>query len=97
MWGRFRVTVLGIDVLEKATKRHADLRGSGSAWLKVARSQSWKSLAEIRRTWRDTDCVEGETIFNVKGNSYRLFALVNYETQTIIITKVMTHAEYSKR
>jgi len=39
----------------------------------------------------------GETIFNVKGNSYRLFALVNYEVQTIIITRVMTHAEYSKR
>jgi len=95
--GGFCVTVLGIDVLEKATKRHADLRGPGAAWLTVARSQSWKSLAEIRRTWRDTDCVEGETIFNVKGNSYRLFALVNYETRTIIITRVMTKDEYSKR
>ncbi len=90
------MTVLGIDVLERAMKRHADLRAPGAAWLKVARSQSWKSLAEVRRTWRDTDCVSGEIIFNVKGNSYRLIALVNYETQTIIITKVMTHAEYSK-
>jgi mRNA interferase HigB len=94
---RLCVTVLGIDVLEKATERHADLRGTGAAWLKVARSQSWRSLAEIRRTWRDTDCVEGETIFNVKGNKYRLVALVNYEAQTIIITRLMTHAEYSKR
>ncbi len=77
-------------------KKHADLRGPGAAWLKVARTQGWKSLAELRRTWRDTDCVEGKTIFNVKGNRYRLFTLVNYEAQTIIITRVMTHAEYSK-
>ncbi len=52
---------------------------------------------ELRQTWRGTDFAGGETIFNIKGNSYRLFALVNYEAQTIIVRRLVTHAEYDKR
>jgi mRNA interferase HigB len=34
---------------------------------------------------------------NVKGNKYRLVVTVNYESQTIIVKDLITHAEYSKR
>lgn len=91
------MTVLGTQVLDKAMKDHADLRGSGAAWLKIARAEKWASLVELRKTWPASDPAGDETVFNIKGNSYRLSALVNYEAQTIIITKVETHAEYTKR
>jgi len=67
------------------------------AWLSIAKQARWKHLVELRQTWRDTDFVDGETIFNIKGDSYRLFAMVNYEAQTIIVRQLVTHAEYSKR
>ena len=50
----------------------------------------------MRQTWRNTDCVKGKTIFNIKGNSYRLIATVNYESQTIVLKMLVTLAEYSK-
>jgi mRNA interferase HigB len=61
------------------------------------RRQRRTNLNDLRQTWRNTDCVRGETIFNVKGNTYRLIATVNYESQTIIVQRLVTHAEYSKR
>lgn len=91
------MTVLGTDVLDQAMKHHADLRNPLAAWLKVAKGATWKNLVEVRQTWRDTDFVDPDTIFNVKGNSYRLYALVNYSAQTLIVREVITHAEYSKR
>jgi mRNA interferase HigB len=91
------VTVLGIGVLHQAMKRHGDLAKPLRAWLTIAQSARWKNLAEVRKTWRDTDCVESRTIFNIKGNRYRLYSLINYETQTLIVREILTHAEYSKR
>lgn len=36
------------------------------------------------------------TVFNLGGNSFRLIAGINYESQTIFIKDVLTHAEYDK-
>jgi mRNA interferase HigB len=91
------VRVLGTEVLDKAKQRHADLAGPLTTWLSVAQQAAWKSLPEVRRTWRDTDYVSGITIFNIKGNSYRLLALVNYAAQTLIVKEVLTHAVYSRK
>lgn len=62
----------------------------------IARQARWKNLNEVRLTWRNTDCVNGMTIFNIKGNRYRLIATVNYASQTIIVRMLVTHAEYSR-
>ncbi len=35
-------------------------------------------------------------VFNLKGNRYRLIAIVDFEDGTILIERVGTHAEYSR-
>jgi mRNA interferase HigB len=87
--------VLGTEVLDKAKKTHRDLTSSVATWLMIAREARWKNLHELRLTWRNTDCVKGKTIFNIKGNRYRLIAIVNYASQTIIVRMLVTHDEYS--
>jgi mRNA interferase HigB len=91
------VRVLGIEVLDKAIRVHRDLARPVAAWLTIAKAANWKSLNELRQTWRSTDCVKGQTIFNVKGNKYRLIAIVNCSSRTIIVKHLITHAEYSER
>jgi mRNA-degrading endonuclease HigB of HigAB toxin-antitoxin module len=51
---------------------------------------------DIRNTWRDTDAVGGYTVFNIKGNRYRLITKINYKSHVIFIKSVCTHAEYDK-
>jgi mRNA interferase HigB len=91
------VKVLGTEVLDKASRVHRDLTTPIATWVTIARAANWKSLNQVRQTWRNTDCVEGQTIFNIKGNKYRLVAIVNYDSQTIIVKALITHAEYSRR
>jgi mRNA interferase HigB len=88
--------VLGLEVLDKAKKNHRDLAFPVATWLTVATEANWKKLNELRQTWRNTDCVKGQTIFNIKGNKYRLIAVVNYAAQTIFVKMLVTHAEYSE-
>nr|WP_232225275.1 type II toxin-antitoxin system HigB family toxin [Dactylococcopsis salina] len=36
------------------------------------------------------------TVFNIKGNRYRLIVGIDYKKQIIFIKYVLTHAEYDK-
>jgi mRNA interferase HigB len=40
---------------------------------------------------------ENYVIFNIKGNSYRLVVKVAYNSQTVLVKWIGTHAEYDKK
>jgi hypothetical protein len=42
------------------------------------------------------DAVGNFTVFNIKGNNYRLIVSIDYEQQLIYIKYILTHAEYDK-
>lgn len=88
--------ILGLKVLDDAIRKHADLGPPIAAGLTIVEAAKWKNLNELRQTWRDTDSVKGRTIFNIKGNKYRLMASVNYASQTLIVIELVTHAEYTR-
>ena len=81
--------------------RHRDARPSLEDWLNEARAAKWQNLTEARRTYPSADAATGAsgatlTIFNIKGNHYRLITAIHYDRQRIFIRDFMTHAEYSK-
>jgi mRNA interferase HigB len=75
---------------------HADLIDPLNAWWKVAAHVGWKNIEDVRKIYRDTDMVGRYTVFNIKGNKYRLIVRIEYEKQRIYIIDVLTHAEYDK-
>jgi len=82
-------------LLEAAT-RQSDLSGPLDAWYRIAKKAEWRSLEEVRRIFPSADGVEKYTVFNIKGNAFRLIVEINYGTGRIYIRHVFTHAEYDK-
>jgi mRNA interferase HigB len=82
--------------LKEAAAMHADLEGALDAWFRVAKKALWRSLADVRMTFSSADAVGEWTVFNVKGNQYRLIAEINYAGGRIYIRHVLTHAEYDR-
>jgi mRNA interferase HigB len=82
--------------LKEAIARRADLEGPLNAWFRIAKRASWKNVAEVRKTFASADGVGKWTIFNIKGNQYRLIAEINYMYGRIYIRHVLTHAEYDR-
>ncbi len=37
------------------------------------------------------------TVFNVRGNKYRLLTLINCQQQIAVLLELLTHAEYNKQ
>jgi mRNA interferase HigB len=82
--------------LLEAAQIHRDLGEPLDVWYRVAKKAEWKSLLDVRRVFPTADAVGRFTVFNIKGNAYRLIAEVNYQTGRIFLRHVLTHAEYSK-
>jgi mRNA interferase HigB len=62
----------------------------------IARAARWKNLMQAQQAWPSAEAVGEFTVFNIKGNTYRLIARINYRSGTIFIRAVMAHAKYSK-
>ena len=83
--------------LNQAIAPYPDVLAVVISWAAVIKANNWRSLNDIRESYSSSvDEVYGYTIFNIKGNKYRLIVRINYQTHIIYFKKFMTHAEYSK-
>ena len=82
--------------LKEAIARHSDLEAPLDARFRIAKRAVWQTLTDVRRTFSSADSVERFTVFNIKGNKYRLITEINYRGQRIYIRHVLTHAEYDQ-
>jgi mRNA interferase HigB len=82
--------------LKEAATRHGDVEGPLDAWFRIAKKDLWRNLAEVRKTFSSADAVARWTVFNIKGNQYRLITEINYVFGRIYIRHVLTHAEYDR-
>jgi mRNA interferase HigB len=82
-------------LLDAATV-HADLTAPLDAWYRIAKKAEWKSLPDVRKTLPSADAVGIFTVFNIKGNAFRLITEINYATGRLYIRHVLTHAAYDK-
>jgi mRNA interferase HigB len=83
--------------LQSAIEPYPDAQSALESWYQLIKDNDWQSLEEVRNGYsRSVDQVYGYTIFNIKGNQYRLIVQINYKTRIIFFKKFLTHAEYSK-
>ena len=82
--------------LLEAAKTHAGLGAPLDAWYRIAKKAEWKNLVEVRLAIPSADGVWKFTVFNIKGNAYRLITEINYRTGRIFVRDVLTHAEYDR-
>lgn len=82
-------------LLDAAT-RHAGISAPLDSWYRIAKKAGWRSLEEVREVFPSADGVEKFTVFNIKGNTFRLIVEINYKTGRIYVRHVLTHAEYDK-
>jgi len=98
------ITVLNTIALDRFVRKHRDAKKPLADWLDTVRRASWQSLTDLRRVYPSADGVTvrvggGQvvvvTVFNVKGNQYRLLTVIHYAAAVCRVVDVLTHAEYS--
>lgn len=93
---RAQLHVVSRKKLLEAAERHGDAGTALDVWYRIAKKAEWKNLMDMRQVFPTADAVAKFTVFNIKGNAYRLISEINYQSGTIFLRHVLTHAEYSK-
>jgi mRNA interferase HigB len=89
--------ILALRTLREFWRRHADAEGPLRAWHKVVTQAEWASPEDVRATYRTADIVsDNRVVFNIKHNEYRLVVKIHYNTRTVFIRFIGTHAEYDQ-
>ena len=77
--------------------KHPDTEQPLRAWYINAKGADWKTPSDVKATYRNASFVENNrVVFNIKGNSYRLVAAVNYQYGIVYIRFIGTHQTYNK-
>lgn len=90
------VHVISRKILRDFCQKHADSCEALFAWYKVATKAQWQNLPQIQAIYPKAEAVGNFTVFNIKGNTYRLMVDINYVKQRIYIKYILTHADYDK-
>ena len=74
---------------------HADAQTALEDWYHKVKDAEWDNFAQVRETFNSADYVGNKRIvFNIRGNDYRLVALVLFTIKRLYIRFVGTHQEY---
>jgi mRNA interferase HigB len=82
--------------LREYAEKHANIRDALDSWYKISTKLVWENLLEVQTVFPKAEAVGNFTVFNIKGNSYRLIVSIDYERKLIYVKYVLTHAEYDK-
>jgi len=82
--------------LRNDAAKYPDVARQIEAWHDVVKLANWQSLIEVQQVYPSAESVGNFTVFNIKGNSYRLIVDINYAEQKIYYKYFLTHAEYDK-
>ncbi|WP_445738028.1 type II toxin-antitoxin system HigB family toxin [Mariniflexile sp.] len=81
------------DYFSKETSATTALRD----WFKITKKAEWDGLADLKNTFNSADNVgNGRFVFNVKGNHYRIVAIVRFKFKKVLIRWVGSHKDYDK-
>ena len=76
---------------------HPEARVALQEWVSIVKRSEWACFADIRQIFRSADSVGNQHyVFNIKGNRFRLVAVVKFTIKFVYIRLIGTHDEYMK-
>jgi len=88
------VNVISYKKIREFSLRYRDADSALTAWYRTAKRSNWQNLTDAKRVYPAADVVGRYTVFNIRGNKYRLIGRLVYRSQTLFIVAVLTHQEY---
>lgn len=74
---------------------YADAKNPLHFWYHTVTAKNWENLNDVRKDFNSVDYVGNHRfVFNIKGNDYRLVAIISFNAKKVYIRFIGTHVEY---
>tara|TARA_R110002049_G_C9072911_1_gene555028 strand:+ start:411 stop:704 length:294 start_codon:yes stop_codon:yes gene_type:complete len=83
--------------IKEFTKKHSLSIVALQDWHTKTKLSNWNSFLDIKETFNSVDYIANDRyVFNIKGNDYRLVAIIIFASKKVYIRFIGTHTEYDK-
>lgn len=83
--------------LKEYIEIHSDAKTAIQEWVDIVKRSEWTCFADVRRTFNSADAVGNQRyVFNIKGNCYRIVAVIKFTIKFVYIRFIGTHSEYDR-
>ncbi len=76
-------------------EQHGDRVEQVRTWHNTVKKARWRNLSDVRQAYRHADVVGDKTVFNIKGNDYRLIVAIRYDTGIIYIKDLLIYQGFA--
>jgi mRNA interferase HigB len=91
------MVVISKSILVEFGLEHLDSIDPLNKWYEETKKVNWRNFSEMKKSFNSVDSVGNDRyVFNIKGNSYRLVAMIFFDIRTIYIRFIGTHKEYDR-
>lgn len=91
------MVVISYRTIRDFSDKHNDSADALNNWYTIIDKADFANFNELRTVFGSCDAVGNDRyVFNIKGNNYRLIALIQFSIRTVYVLFVGTHAQYDK-
>ncbi len=91
------MVIISKSIINDFGSKHSIAAEPLNRWYFQTKLAEWKNLADIKADFPSVDYVGNDRyVFNIKGNDYRLVAMIFFNVRTVYIRFIGTHAEYNR-
>jgi len=90
------MNVIKKKTLDSFAVHHTDAADILTSWRKIFEKTNFTDINAVRSVLPTADFADPYTVFNIKGNNYRLITVIHYQYQRVYIKEFFTHAEYDR-
>ncbi len=84
-------------MLHEFCELHGDAKNAIGVWGSAVTYANWENPNEVRLAYRTASFIgNGVVVFDIKGNTYRLVARIEYRKKIVKVLFVGSHSEYDK-
>ncbi|WP_017294545.1 type II toxin-antitoxin system HigB family toxin [Geminocystis herdmanii] len=88
--------VISYRKIREFAQKNRTIHTALDSWYKIASKAHWQNLIDVQSIFPSAEAVGNFTVFNIKGNQYRLIVSIDYQHQLIYIKYILTHTDYDK-
>lgn len=91
------MVIISKTVLVEFGSEHSDSIEALNRWYEACKKANWNSFGDLKKSFSSVDYVGNDRyVFNIKGNKYRLVAMIFFDIRTLFIRFIGTHANTIK-
>ena len=91
------MVVLSKAILMSFVERFPETEEAIFRWYGQTSAANWNNFSEMKNIFNAVDAVGNDRyVFNIKGNHFRLIALIIFKVRTVFVLFIGTHKEYDE-